>query len=73
MCKAGDTVYEITERKKSGSWKPVIVPRIVERIEIGKRGGIGFKCGTTIWISADSDNVFLSLEEAEQALKEREK
>ena len=69
-CKAGDTVYEIVERKVSGKWAPKIVSRVVEQIEIYDGGTIGFRCGTTIWISVAS--AFLTREEAEQALKERE-
>lgn len=68
-CKVGDTIYEIVERKRSGKWIYKIVPRTVEQIEVWKNG-IGFRCGTTIWVS---DNLaFFTREEAEQALKERE-
>lgn len=67
-CKVGDKVYEIVKRKVSGKWTPKIVSRVVEQIEICDGGTIGFRCGTTIWISAAS--AFLTLEAAEQALKE---
>lgn len=70
-CKVGDTVYEIVKRKVSGKWTPKIVSRVVEQIEICDGGIIGFRCGTTIWISAAS--AFLTREEAEQALKEKER
>ena len=70
-CKVGDKVYEIVKRKVSGKWTPKVVSRVVEQIEICDGGIIGFRCGTTIWISAAS--AFLTLEAAEQALKEREK
>lgn len=69
-CYVGDTVYEIVERKASGKWVPIIVSHVVGAIEVCKNGTIGFRCGTTIWISADS--AFLTREAAEQALKERE-
>lgn len=68
-CKVGDTIYEIVERRKSGEWINKIIPRTVEQIEVWKNG-IGFRCGTTIWISDNS--AFFTREEAEQALKERE-
>lgn len=69
-CHVGDTVYEIVERKASGKWVPIIVSHVVGTIEVCKNGTIGFRCGTTIWISADS--AFLTREAAEQALEERE-
>lgn len=73
-CKVGDTIYEIKERKRNGEWKKVILERVVESFEIGKNGWISAVCGTTISVRLCDLNktVFLTREEAERALKERE-
>lgn len=73
-CKVGDALYEICERKRSGEWKKAIVERTVHGIEIGIGGYTAARCGTSIIISLSNlgKTVFLSREEAEQALKESE-
>lgn len=49
-CKVGDTIYEITERKRNGKWNKVIVERVVNGIEIGRSGFMTVICGTTITV-----------------------
>ena len=73
-CKVGDTIYEITERKRNGKWNKVIVERVVNGIEIGRSGFMTVICGTTITVFLFDlgKTVFLTREEAEKALKERE-
>lgn len=71
-CKMGDFVYEISLGRQNGKLKSKIVARMVRSIEISTGGFIGLRCGTTIFLSASSKNVFYSREAAEQALKERE-
>lgn len=73
-CKVGDTLYEICARRKGGKWKPVIIERTVQRIEVGSSDCVTVRCGKTIVLfSFDfGKNVFLTREEAERALKERE-
>ena len=73
-CKVGDTIYEITERKRNGKWNKVIVERVVNGIEIGRSGFMTVICGTTItvFLSDLCKTVFFTREEAERALKERE-
>ena len=74
-CKAGDTLYEICLRKKGGKWKPAIVERTVQCIEVGSSGCSIVRCGKTIVLfSCDFGRIVqLAREEAEQALKGREK
>ena len=73
-CKVGDTIYEITERKRNGKWSKVIVPRFVGGIEIGSGGFMTVISGTTItvFLSNLGETVFLTREEAERVLKESE-
>lgn len=73
-CKAGDTIYEITERKRNGKWNKVVVERVVNGIEIGRGGFMTVRSGTTVivFLSNLGKTVFLTKEEAEKALKERE-
>lgn len=72
--KAGDTIYEIHERKKGREWVKIISERYVERVEICASGCMIARCGTTIsvFLSGIGKTVFLTREEAEKALKERE-
>lgn len=71
-CKVGDIIYEICERKKGGEWKKAIVKRAVHGIEIGLGGCMVARSGTTVvvFLSDLGKTVFLTREEAEQALKE---
>ena len=73
-CKAGDTIYEITERKRNGKWNKVVVERVVNGIEIGRGGFMTVRSGTTVivFLSNLGKTVFLTKEEAEKALKELE-
>ena len=73
-CKVGDTIYEITERKRNGKWNKVIVERVVNGIEIGRGGFMTIRSGTTItaFLPDLGETVFLTREEAEQALRESE-
>lgn len=73
-CKAGDTIYEIIERKRNGKWNKVVVERVVNGIEIGRGGFMTVRSGTTVivFLSNLGKTVFLTKEEAEKALKERE-
>ena len=70
-CKAGDTVYYIT----NVNGKNKINSAIVDEVAIYKSGTIGYDCGVgEIGFSSKSigKRVFLTQTEAEQALKERE-
>lgn len=71
-CKAGDILYEITERRIKSHWVKCIVRRVVLRIEVGLNGYISAKCGTTISVPLQNigKTVFLTREEAEEKLKE---
>lgn len=73
-CKVGDTIYEIKERKRNGEWHKVIVERVVNGIEIGRGGFMTFRSGATVimFLSDLGKTVFLTREESEKALKERE-
>lgn len=73
-CKAGDIIYEICERRKSGEWKKIVVERVVHGIDVGIGGSMVARCGTTIsvFLSGIGKTVFLTPEEAEKALEERE-
>lgn len=73
-CKAGDIIYEICERRKSGEWKKIIVERVVYGINVGADNSMVARCGTTIsvFLSGIGKTVFLTREEAEKALEERE-
>lgn len=72
-CKAGDILYEITERRIKSHWVKCIVRRVVLRIEVGLNGYISAKCGTTISVPLQNigKTVFLTLEDAEEKLKEK--
>lgn len=74
-CKVGDILYEITERRIKSHWVKCIVRRVVLRIEVGLNGYISAKCGTTISVPLQNigKTVFLTREEAEKVLKERNK
>lgn len=74
-CKVGDILYEIYARRKGGEWKNAIVERTVHGIEVGSSDCVTVRCGKTIVLfSFDfGKNVFFTREEAERALKEREK
>ena len=71
-CKAGDILYEITERRIKSHWVKCIVRRVVLRIEVGLNGYISAKCGTAISVPLQNigKTVFLTLEDAEEKLKE---
>lgn len=73
-CKIGDTIFAITERKRNGKWNKVVVERVVNGIEIGRGGFMTVRSGTTVtvFLSDLGKTVFLTREEAERALKERE-
>ena len=73
-CKVGDTIYEITERKRNGKWNKVVVERVVNGIEICRGGFMTVRSGTTVTVFLYDlgKTVFLTREEAERALKERE-
>jgi hypothetical protein len=71
-CSAGDTVYYIA----NVNGKDTISSAVVDEVAIYKSGTIGYDCGVgEIGFSSKSigKRVFLTKEEAEQALKEREK
>ena len=72
--KAGDTIYEIHERRKGGEWVKIISERFVHGVEIYAGGCMIARCGSTIsvFLSDIGKTVFLTREEAENALKERE-
>lgn len=72
--KVGDTIYEIHERRKGNKWVKIISERVVHGVEIGVGGCMTARCGTTVsvFLSELGENVFLTREEAEKALKERE-
>ena len=72
--KAGDKIYEICERRKGDKWVKIISERVVHGVEIGINGSMTAICGTTIsvFLSYIGKTVFLTREEAENALKERE-
>ena len=74
-CKVGDILYEICEHRRNNKWEKVIAKRVVHGIEIGLNGSLCARCGTTITVffSGLGETVFLTLEEAEKALKESEK
>ena len=63
-CVVGDTMYEIFNGK--------IRKRVVHEITIGVGNAVGLLFGHTLWsgISSIGKTVFLTREEAEQALKE---
>ena len=70
-CSAGDTVYYIANVNS----KDIINSAVVDEVAIYKSGTIGYDCGVgEIGFSSKSigKRVFLTKEEAEQALKERE-
>ena len=73
-CEVGDTIYEIKERKRNGEWHKVIVERVANGIEICRGGFMTVRSGTTatVFLSDLGKTVFLTREEAERALKERE-
>lgn len=70
--KAGDTIYEIHERKKGREWVKIISERYVECVEICANNFMIARCGTTIsvFLSGIGETVFFSREEAEKALRE---
>ena len=70
--KAGDTIYEIHERRKGGEWVKIISERFVHGVEICM-GCMIIRCGSTISVfpSDIGKTVFLTREEAEKALAER--
>ena len=72
--KAGDTIYEIHERRKGGEWVKIISERFVHGVEIYAGGCMIARCGSTIsvFLSDIGKTVFLIREEAEKALKESE-
>ena len=72
--KAGDTIYEIHERRKGGEWVKIISERFVHGVEIYAGGCMIARCGSTIsvFLSDIGKTVFLTREEAEKALEERE-
>lgn len=72
--KAGDTIYEIHERRKGGEWVKIISERFVHGVEIYAGGCMIARCGSTIsvFLSDIGKTVFLTREEAEKALKESE-
>lgn len=73
-CKAGDIIYEICERRKSGEWKKIVVERVVHGIDVGIGGSMVARCGTTIsvFLSGIGKTVFLTRGEALKALKEQD-
>ena len=72
--KAGDTIYEIHERRKGNEWVKIISERFVHGVEICAGGCMIARCGSTIsvFLSDIGKTVFLTREEAENALEERE-
>lgn len=71
--KAGDKIYEICERRKSKEWVKTISERFVHGVEICADNCMIIRCGTTIsvFLSDIGKTVFLSREEAEKVLAER--
>lgn len=71
--KAGDTIYEINERRKGNEWIEIISERLVRGVEICAGNCLIARCGTTIsvFLSYIGKTVFLTREEAEKALTER--
>ena len=71
--KAGDTIYEIHERRKGNEWVKIISERFVHGVEVCM-GCMIIRCGSTISVfpSDIGKTVFLTREEAEKALKESE-
>ena len=70
-CGAGDTVYYIA----NVNGKDIISSAVVDEVAIYKSGTIGYDCGVgEIGFSSKSigKRVFLTEEQAEQALRERE-
>lgn len=66
-CNIGDTVYELTEKKRGGSWHKVIVPRKVISITIERiMVMLNFERGGSI--PADSDMIFYDQKSATEAL-----
>lgn len=72
--KAGDTIYEIHERRKGNEWVKIISGRFVHGVEICADNCMIARCGTTVsvFLSDIGKTVFLTREEAEKALEERE-
>ena len=72
--KAGDTIYEIHERRKGNKWVKIISGRFVLGVEMYAGGCKIGRCGSTIsvFLSDIGKNVFLTREEAEKALEESE-
>ena len=70
--KAGDTIYEIHERRKGNEWVKIISERFVHGVEVCM-GCMIIRCGSTISVfpSDIGKTVFLTREEAEKALAER--
>lgn len=73
-CKVGDKIYEICEQRKNSKRKQVIKERVVYGLEAGIHGNIMARCGTTVsvFMSGLGETVFLTREEAEKALEERD-
>lgn len=71
--KAGDTIYEIHERRKGGELVKIISERFVHGVEVCM-GCMIIRCGSTISVfpSDIGKTVFLTREEAEKALEESE-
>ena len=71
--KAGDTIYEIHERRKGNKWVKIISERFVHGVEICMGGCMIIRCVSTISVSLSDigKTVFLTREEAEKALAER--
>ena len=74
-CKVGDTLYEIHERFKGGKWIKTISERRVRGIEIVIHNILIARCATdiSVFLSGLGKTVFVTREEAEKALKERER
>ena len=70
--KAGDKIYEICERRKGDKWVKIISERVVHGVEICANNCMIIRCGTTlsVFLSDIGKTVFLTREEAENALKE---
>lgn len=71
--KVGDIIYEVCGRRKNGEWQKVVVERVVHSVEIGINGSLAARCGNaiTVYLSGLGRTVFLTREEAEQALNWR--
>lgn len=71
--KAGDTIFEIHERRKNNEWVQTISERFVHGVEICAGNCMIARCGTTVsvFLSDIGKTVFLTGEEAEKALAER--